>query len=264
MTSILQYCPNFNAIAMQSAANGSKRYFARLRCKMWTCEFCAAKNRQIWRAKLIHHIAQTGGDWSWWTLTAHRYARGEQRSLANLRQGWNKLYFRLKRKFGDFSYARIYEKHADSSYHIHAISSFNFGDIKIRTSRKDGTGTSYSSWLQKAAWETGLGMYTHAADILDNAGHSGFVASYITKYIVKLDAETKAAFGCIRHINVSQNWITKKSDEPLEKWLFKFGVYYEDVLSALGEYAYVDLNTGHIVTIDDFENSYIYPSDFKS
>lgn len=259
----LDFCPNFSAIAVQASANGSKRYIARLRCKMWTCEFCAAKNRQIWRARLIHHIAATGGAWTWWTLTAHRYARGEERSLANLRKGWDKIYLRMKRKFGDFSYARIFEKHADGSYHIHGISSFNFDDIAIRTDRKSGEQTTYSRWLADTAQATGIGFYTHASDIVENSNHSGYIAAYITKYIVKLDNQTKAEFGRIRHINVSRNWIAKKSEEPLEKWMFKFGIYYDDVLSALGKYAFVDINTGHVVSIDDFEDNYIYPPDFK-
>lgn len=258
------YCENFKALAMQSQPIDRKRVFVRLRCKMWTCEFCAAKNRQIWRATLIHHINLKKGAWCWFTLTAHRYARGELKSLDNLRGAWDKLMKRMKRKFGKFDYARVYERHADGSYHIHAIASFNFDDIKTRRSKKDGKETSYSSWLQKTAWGLGLGMYTHAANveaIFQN--HGGFVASYVTKYIVKISVDDWQQLKRVRHIQVSQGWTRKKADIPPSDWQFKFGVYYPDVVEAMGSYALVDSGNGHMVTVDDFEDTYIYPPDFS-
>lgn len=259
---IPDHCENFHALAVQPAAIDHKRLFVRLRCKMWTCAYCAAKNREIWRARLINHIHKTGGAWTWFTITAHRFARGEQRSLANLRQAWDALMKRMKRKFGNFSYARVYEKHQDGSYHIHAIASFNFGDIRVRVARKSKKRTSYSRWLQKTAWELGIGMYTHAEDAGQESFHSGFIASYITKYIVKLDETTKAEFGRVRHIQTSQNW-TRVNMEGQGTWEFKFGLYYPDIADVVGQYEFVNAATGEKVSIDDFENNYIYPPDFN-
>ena len=257
------YCPNFKAIAVEPQNNGENRSIVRLRCKMWTCPYCAAKNRAIWRAKLIHHIAHSGNIWAWFTLTAHSKKRGAQKSIANLRAGWDKLIKRMKRKYGEFSYARIYEKHADGSYHIHAVASINFDDIRTRTS-KDGSTTTYSLWLAQTATELKLGFYTHASNVETAfSAHSGFVASYITKYIVKLDTDTKNDFGRIRHIQVSQNWIIKPVIENNnERWLFKFGVYYDDVASAHGKYKWYDLQTKHIIDFEDFDETYIYPPEF--
>lgn len=216
----------------------------------------------MWRAKLIHHIETVRGQWAWFTLTAHRYARGEQKSLANLRGAWDALIKRMKRKFGRFSYARIYEKHKDGSYHIHAIASINFTDIRERVSRKSGKRTAYSQWLQKTAWELGIGIYTHAENIVLETLHSGYVASYITKYVVKLTPELKQEFGRVRHIQTSQNW-TVKEFEKSESWQLTHGIYYDDILGALDDgYELLDLNTGSIVELDHFIDTYIYPPEF--
>jgi len=259
----MEYCPNLKMIAIADTPRNGQRAFVRLRCKMWTCEYCAAINRIQWRAKLIHHIHATQGDWSWFTLTAHRYARGEQKSLNNLRGAWDSLMKRMKRKYGNFSYARIYEKHQDGSYHIHAISSFAFQDILWRTDSITGDKTSYSRGLKKIAEQLSLGYYTHAANIETGELHSGYVASYITKYIVKLTPEIKSEFGRVRHIQTSQNWIVKEFKTE-DSWQLSHGIYYDDIIGAMDDkYALLDVQKDHIVTLDDLETSYIYPPEYN-
>lgn len=241
--------------------SGNERRLVRLRCKQWTCEYCAAKNREIWRAKLIHHINETKGAWAWITLTAHSKKRGERASIKNLREGWTKIYNKLKYKFGGFSYARIYEKHQDGSYHIHAIISISFDDIHERQS-SDGSTTTYSLWLAQAAKDAKIGYYTHAANIpTEFSQHAGFIASYITKYIVKLDTVTKNELGRVRHIQVSQNWIEKEVVVS-GAWAFKSGVYLDDIVELDEGNYYKDINTQHIITIEDFKDTYIYPPEF--
>lgn len=254
-------CQNLKALAIE--ASGRERTLVRLRCKQWTCPYCAERNRAMWRAILLHHINhQVRTTWSWFTLTAHRYARGEQKSLSNLRGGWDLLMKRMKRRYGKFQYARVFEKHADGSYHIHAIADFNFDDIVERQGR-DGKKTNYSRWLQKTAWSLGLGMYTHADNVeACYEANAGYVAAYITKYIVKLDVATKNELGRVRHIQVSQGWLRKEIDSSVENWRFAWGVYYEDILKAMASHKYVDSLDGHVVTIDDFEDTYIYPPEF--
>lgn len=257
-----QFCPNINMLAIADTPHDGQRGFIRLRCKMWTCEYCAKINRAMWRAKLIHHINITQGQWGWFTLTAHRYARGEQKSLNNLRGAWDALIKRMKRKYGKFSYARVYEKHKDGSYHIHAICSFYFNDLRFRKSRKTGVETSYSHWLQKTAWELGIGMYTHAENVVLGEFHSGYVASYVTKYIVKLDASTKSELGRVRHIQTSQNWIIKEFERS-ETWQLTHGIYYDDIKGAFDDdYELLDMNLNIIVDEDNFTDTYIYPPEF--
>jgi hypothetical protein len=185
---------------------------------------------------------------------------------------------RMKRKYGQFQYARVYEKHRDGSYHIHAICSLLFDDIRVRISRKNKKRTSYSQWLQKTAWELGIGMYTHAenvpieaptmvkpdVEVSDNdkkAMRAGFVSSYITKYIVKLDVQTKSEFGRIRHIQTSQGWLKSPEFEPTGEFKLKAGIYYDDIIHS-HEHGYRFDHSGYKVDFEDFEETYIYPKDF--
>jgi len=259
----MDFCPNLNMLAVADTPRNGQRIFVRLRCKMWTCEYCAKINRTMWRAKLIHHIHATQGAWSWFTLTAHSKARGEAKSLANLRQAWDRVIKRLKRKYGAFSYARIYEQHEDKSYHVHAISSFAFDDLAMRVSQDDGKETSYSRGLKEIAEGTCLGYYTHAANIETGELHSGYVASYITKYIVKLSPQLKQEFGRVRHIQTSQNWIVKEFTSE-DSWQVTHGIYYDDVIGALEDkYQFLDITNARVVTLDDYENNYIYPPEYN-
>lgn len=290
--SIPKYCPNYHALAIKDTTD-TDIPFARLRCGMWTCEYCAEKNRLIWRARLINHIMQNlDKSWAWFTLTAHSKARGAFRSIANLRRAWDTLMKRMKRKYGKFSYVRIFERHADGSYHIHCIASIHFDDIKYRITRKGkkaGVPVPYSVWLKKTAIELKTGMYTHAENFADKfasidrlkreiadreqiplelteveikAMQAGLTASYITKYITKLSPEFKEEIGRVRHIQTSQDWL-RPEKENNEKWLFKFGIYYEDVDKATkNQQRYIQVDSKYIVTYDDFIDTYIYPTEF--
>lgn len=281
----LKYCPNYSALAVKQTTDKDIP-FVRLRCGMWTCEYCAEKNRQIWRARLINHIVHNleKKQWSWFTLTAHSKKRGAYRSIANLRQAWDKLIKRMKRKYGDFDYVRIFEKHQDGSYHIHCIASIHFDDIKYRvTSRGKNKGkeVAYSVWLKATAIELKTGMYTHAENFADmliaiekgarleeetttqtQARKAGLIASYITKYITKITPELKEELGRVRHIQTSQKW-TRPERESQDIWKFAFGIYYKDVKQAYdNDQRYVEAGTKRQVTFDDFIEAYIYPPEF--
>jgi len=122
-------------------------------------------------------------------------------------------------------------------------------------------------------------MYTHAENVpeiklhnVDNAlditandviaMKSGFVASYITKYIVKLDVQTKGEFGRIRHIQTSQGWLKAPEYQKTGEFEFKFGLYIEDIIHSHDNEYRFELN-GYKPDYEDFEESYIFPEDFK-
>ena len=254
-----EYCPHFQAILTASIANGDT-LVTRTRCKMWSCEFCAARNREIWRAWLIDNVNKKAGAWSWFTITAHSKKRGERASLTNLRGAWDKLIKRMKRHLGKFEYVRVYEKHKDGSYHAHALISAHFGDIRVRCSN-DGSETKYSVWLANAAKECGLGYYTHADDI-PLTQHAGYIVSYISKYIVKIDASFKRELGRVRHIQASQGFGAIESLPELD-WSMRSGIYLDDVIAHENAGTLIkDINTGEIVTEYNFVTTYIYPQEF--
>lgn len=254
------YCDKYRGIL--SGIDGNDRKLIRLRCKMWSCRYCAEINRNIWRARIIAHINEIGGNWSWFTLTAHRQKRGSKLSLQNLRDATDKLFKRIRRKFGKVHYCRVFEKHKDGSYHLHCIISVHFDDIKTRH-QKDGKKVKYSAWLKKTATELSLGYYTHADNF--EGEHAGYIAGYVAKYLTKIDNEFRQELGRVRHIQTSQNWYNKKPDNPTPHihWDWKNGYHWTDYLwdtEANGLVLVIDItNDDYLITLDDFEDDIQYP-----
>jgi len=166
---------------------------ARPSCGMWNCPSCAARNAKRWIARIINHINRVGGEWYMFTLTAHEKWRGTDASLINLRQGWKKLYNRMREKFGVSSYVKVWEMHADSSFHLH-------GMVNRKIPKK---------WLKKNARQCGMG-YQVDFHLVNNAGQ---VAGYISKYFLKSQEQGKKwqfPKG-LRRIEASRDW-TKLED----------------------------------------------------
>lgn len=256
------FCKNFNAILVAEDTDSNRTLVTRTRCKMWSCPYCAQQNRRVWRARIIAHINAIGGEWCWFTLTAHGKKRGKIKSLENLRLAWDTLMKRMKRKYKFQHYVRVYEQHQDGSYHCHAIANFHFHDLRWRYSKGERT-TQYSRWLAATAKDMRLGYYTHAANI-DSTMHGGYVSSYVTKYMTKLSPEFDAQLGRVRHIQTSQGWAAKAPSGDLD-WQIKAGIYLDDLLAAsTAKITIIDIQTGQQVTSDDFLDTYVYPPEFSS
>lgn len=251
------YCDNFKRILTTEDDNGNL-LIARTRCKRWDCEYCAGINREIWRAKIINHINESDDNWGWFTITAHSKMRGASLSLTNLRGAWDKLIKRMKRHYGNFSYVRVYEPHKDASFHIHAIVSVHFDDIKERENRTTGEIVEYSQWMTDTAKELHLGWYTHANNCPQNA-HGGFVASYITKYVTKLDNPHKRALGRIRMIQTSQGWTELKNEQQYEWELAYFLTIQDYTWYQVRGNKIIDINTGEIISKRHFQGTSVYP-----
>lgn len=254
----MSFCPNFSGLLLADDGGG-RILIARTRCKQWDCPHCAELNRAIWKARIIHGVNEVGGDWSFWSLTAHRKMRGYDKSLLSLRGAWGKLYHRIKRKFGGFQYARIYEPHKDGSLHIHVISNLVFEDI-VKGKTKGGKALSYSRWLRDTIPKCGGGYQTDAQNI---EGHAGYVAGYIVKYMTKELGAFRSARGRLRRIQLSQKWpkmeLTDTSGNKLEwtlidaLWLRECVGYWNDKKQI------VDISTGRIIDSDVFEVFEYYP-----
>lgn len=258
----MNFCENFNAILLADDTQNNRRLLTRTRCKQWTCKYCAEVNRKQWNARIIDFINKHKDlSWSWFTVTAHSAKRGAKKSLENLRGLWEKLVKRIKRNFdGKIHYVRVFEKHKDGSYHIHCIISVHWTELKIRKS-KDGKTTSHDVWLDKQIRELGGGFYSHAANF--DGQHAGYIAGYVSKYMTKLDADYKAELGRIRHIQTSQGWDKLESESELE-WQMKSGYYERDLIDDIKlKRPTVDIQTGEMMTYDVFDDSYVYPKDFK-
>lgn len=251
-------CKNFHGLAFNESETQYR--IARLGCGKWSCPACSQRLASKWRARVINAVNEIGGLWTWFTITAHGKMRGGYNSITNLRNGWDKLIKRMKRKFGKFCYVRVFEQHKDGSFHIHAIANFHFNDIRIRVSKKDKSETKYSYWLQQNCKKLGMGLYTHADDI-ESGKHAGYVASYVTKYMTKMSGDFVKFIGRVRRIQPSQNF-PKLPNKKVEKWEFRrdLSIGAASEISRAGKNI-VDITTGETVDGGYFErdNVYLYP-----
>jgi len=167
-------------------------------CKVWNCKSCAARNARYWIAKIINGVNKmdTENSWHMFTLTAHEKWRGRDKSVKNLRQGWKKLYNRIRRQFGVNYYVKVWEMHADGTFHLHGLI-----DAVIPT-----------KWLKTNARQCGMG-YQVEIHAVDNAGQ---VAGYICKYFLKSQGEITEDNQFprnLRRIEVSRNWMSLPEPE---------------------------------------------------
>jgi len=248
----MEFCPNFKAVLV-AEHDDETRLITRTRCKQWSCPYCWYVNQLSHRQRIISAVEAAPGQWSFHTLTAHSKARGAARSLANIRGAWDRLVKRAKRRFGKFAYVRVYEPHADGSWHVHALWDTVPDDIKKPD--PDDPGTWYSRALKKAAAQTGMGYITNSQPV---TGTPGYIAGYVVKYMTKdLMTARKDEVGRLRRIQYSQGW-TVFDPLPEYDWAMLSGVYDDDVI----QYTYLDIQTGHVVTLDDFQDTFIYPREF--
>lgn len=240
-------CDNYTGIVVSEPENTGKMLVAEMRCKMWSCAYCANVNRNIWRTHIINRIEKLGGEWCFITLTAHEKAHKANKTLENLRDGWKTLYDRLRRYFAGsekLEYVRVFEKHKTGRFHIHAIIRAKIPDDKA-----------FKRWLKKNARECGMGYQADAKNITGD-GSALLVASYICKYMTK-DAQNLGDMPKgLRRIQASHGIGAAKPNTPKYDWRVRAGVYLQDVK----EHDYViDVGTGEVITDEYFKWFSYYP-----
>ncbi len=208
----MDFCERYSFVAWaRDPAQHKTVLFTRLRCKQWSCEYCAKKNQSIWRAFLSNRLGQVSENWWFVTLTAHSRMRSTEASYKNLARGIDVLMKRIRRVFGKVEYVRVYEKHPTSdALHAHLIVSGLspfvvpgcnknlqpcFLAIGMRESR---TGVwSVRTWLKKTAQECKIG-YQATVEKIENA----FAVHYVVKYLSK--AHQAINIKGLRHVQTTR------------------------------------------------------------
>lgn len=256
-------CKLYRKVAY-SHAGPKEALFTRLRCKQWSCDFCAKKNASIWRAYLKERLPDVSDNWWLVTLTAHPNTKQTHDSIDNIRVNIERLFKRIKRVFGRVDYVRTYERHP-TSCRIHAhfivsgLSPFvergkgkrgieRYRGVSVRHGRKGVW--SIRTWFKKAAHECGIG---HICDVRALIGDVSRAIWYVTKYLTK--AQQDFHVKGLRHVVTSRGVGSPKSEGDLVWATAPFiTARMFDPNSKI-----TDLNTGEIIDNHYWEVHNFYP-----
>jgi len=259
----MEFCPRFVNCAYTHVSR-TEALFTRLRCKQWSCEYCAKKNQSIWAAFLLDRLPEVAETWWLVTLTAHSKLRTAELSLKNIRDNIDRLMKRVKRVFGKVEYVRVYEKHPTSeARHAHFIISCLAPYVvvgcseKLRpmalavTERHGSRGTwSVKTWFKKTAQECGLGYMVDVSEAISNTGK---VVSYIVKYLTKSQKDLTEKG--LRHVQTSRG-IGSWSLESEYAWKVVSFVTARDFKRGM---EVIDLQTAMPISDDYWNEQDVYP-----
>lgn len=247
---------------------------ARMRCKQWSCAFCADKNRAQWRAFLIDTLNKrfAGEKWCFVTLTANPNAHiTPAMSLKNIKQAWGKLYdkmrYRYKRKL---SYVITFEAHKSGRFHLHALINIGAeydahgfyiaddlaGAALVRREKRHPE----CIWLKDASARSGGGYMVHMTRVKVRATgveHAGLVVGYIVKYISKMSEIASFPPRARRIITTPDIGSPKTKGKSGFEWHVIKRVTIRDTL--FREVYSLDLNRA--LARQDFDDGGLYPPD---
>lgn len=274
-------CPNFKKLAVGIIETKNRALLARLRCKQWSCDYCAKQNSLAWRKHLYANMPKFGLKWTFITITCLGDYHRAKTTYAKLTQEWGKVLKRLKRytNNNDLAFIRIFELHKSGQVHCHALIQFNDSDslnkraYRLIKNPKTGVkelkyrGVGYA-YFKNLLSDLGLGKqfdYTPLIDFetRDNVNLSQ-VVGYVLKYITKNDDETGHIHDLpkgARKIITSRGLSLKDEKTSLDaiSWSLKPVV----TIDFVAQYETIDITTHKKVTFDDFENSDFYPNWFE-
>jgi len=259
------FCDRFDGLAVIDGDDDTEMLVARLRCGMWSCDYCANKNRMIWRAHIIDRVNKLGGDWMFLTITAHRNAHKAGKTIVNLKNAWKRLYDRLRYKFKGqkLEYVWLYEAHTglDSTgrkkrtYHVHAICRASIdGRNTWDAKREYWYHAEMHNWLKDNAAAVGAGFMCHAAKIED--GNGGLVAAYITKYLTKSEQDLGHFPKNSRRVSTTRGFGSPKPKATGLHWEFRAHLLRGDVARHVKT---TDVTTGERVRLSHFDDEELYP-----
>jgi len=253
------FCPNFDFIVWRRNRLNEVE-LTRLRCKSWSCDYCARLNRDLWRLHLKKRIGKMGGEWWFVTVTSHEWKREQNASLANLRTGLDLLFKAMRRIWEGIEYVRVYELHTKGAFHAHLVISGLSERVVYRRGRngvlvfkpsdaKGGKGWSLKTWFKKTCRRYKMG---YMVDVQHIAGVAKTV-NYITKYITK-ESQSFVVPG-LRRIQTSQGIGAANPRKTGQGWQIAKYIWGTDVANRV----VVDLNLKMRINPSYFDENYVYP-----
>ena len=256
-------CKLYKKVAF-SHVGPKEAIFTRLRCKQWSCDFCARKNASIWRAFLKEKLPDVSDNWWLVTLTAHPNTKHTHDSIDNLRCNIERLFKRIKRVFGSIDYVRTFERHPTSKrIHAHFIVSGllpfvqrsvgkkgveRYRGVQLRHGRKGVW--SVRTWFKKSSHECEIG---HICDVRKLEGDISRAIWYVTKYLTKSQQDFHVKG--LRHVVTSRGI---GSPPKMESKVWHTAAYIVATMFAANA-AIEDLNTGQVIDNNYWEVHSFYP-----
>lgn len=262
-------CPNFTGFMV--GIGEQKTVISRMRCKQWSCAFCADKNRLHWRAHLLDTLNKNQADyWPDWflvTLTAAGNNRTAYGSASALQGAFNtiaQLFRDQAKKLGaKISYVRVFEAHQDGAIHMHVLLNaplagnawFIPGTPKKHPKHP---GKWFREFSDYTASKTGLGWKSEIVRIVPYDGYDPVAVTtrYVTKYLTK-EAQAFDLPKGARRIITSRDLALKDHPAVSEyDWTLHTAFTLKDLLhhSSTGRHV-IDLDRKLEVTWDDFLDS---------
>lgn len=260
-------CKNYIKVAY-TITGPKEALLTRLRCKKWSCDYCADKNARTWQYWLIKRLPEVSQEWYIVTLTAHENTRTTEQSLANLRTNIDALIKRVRRVFGvPIEYVRVFEKHPTSeAIHVHMIMTgltpyvVPGCSVKLRRmaigvlTRKGRVGTwAVKTWFKKVARELGMG---YEADVQLIQGETEKVTHYVTKYLTKDMQAIDIPY--LRHVQVTDGIGSPEFDKNYE-WTpvsYITSRTFDEANTKV-----TDLDTGFVIDNNFWEHTGFYPNE---
>jgi len=250
----------------------SNRRMARLRCKKWSCSYCASVNRKQWRKALYDFIASNPEiSWSFHTFTLPaKYRKLPLTEALNfIKKSWQKLLQALRRLYGHFEFIRVVEFHKDGTPHLHLLAGFNIPAADLSKSKK--VEKQYIKKLKHDYFtedknkvrrkhkailiRLGYGYMTNSQNAY---GIPEKTVSYITKYMTKVEENNLsiAKREKTRLIQTSRKIKLGKKKAPEGNWQIRKHLDYYDYHI---HKEILDLNKDKITTAADLDDSWQYP-----
>lgn len=257
----MDYCRNYARVAWSHQPD-NVCLFTRLRCKQWSCDYCANANRKMWQTFLSGQLPIIANDWYMVTLTAHSRMRSEQQSYENLQRGIDVIMKRIRRIWGKVSYVRVFEKHPSSeAIHAHILVSDLtpfvvpgcnknlqrcYVGVLVRAGHK-GT-WSIRTWIKQAAHEAHIGYQAEVEKVRDNGA-----VWYVCKYLSK--ASQSITVKGLRHVSTSRR-VGSPDSQSDHKWEIGNFITAMDVQP---DETLLDINNGKKMSYMEIGQVGIYP-----
>lgn len=198
-------------------------------CKTYECPVCRDCIRKIHQARIIYgtkeHAPWQGLRWSFVTLTSHEKVRDPAGSLRLMQLALPRWRKRMKRRYGDFDYVMVFERHASGAAHVHML-------INCPVSKKH---------VRRHARAVGLGYMADVQALHAPAAAGKYVAKYLSKSLA--EAEFPKRFKRVRY---SRGWpdLPPRPSGAIRQWL---AIDHSDVLLHIA----ADVECGRSVIVDD-------------